>query len=199
MFTGIVEEVGVVRHVAESASGRRIEIGSAAALERLEVDDSIDVMGACLTVVARDDRSFTVEAVPETLARTTLGQVARGSRVNLERAATPTTALGGHLVQGHIDGTTKLLERHAEGEGARLRFALPKALSRYVVEKGFVTLDGVSLTVAALTRTTFDVALIPHTAARTTLGALREGDLVNVEVDIVAKYVERLLEGRPAR
>ena len=196
MFTGIVEEVGVVRHVLESASGRRIEVGASTVLDRLAVDDSIDLMGACLTVVARDDRSFTVDAVPETLTRTTLGRLTRGSRVNLERAATATTALGGHLVQGHVDATTTLARRTQEGDGARLRFALPKPLARYVVEKGFITLDGVSLTVAALAKTTFDVALVPHTGQRTTLGALREGDSVNVEVDIIAKYVERLLESR---
>lgn len=195
MFTGIVEEIGVVRHIAESASGQRMEIGASTVLDRLAVDDSIDVMGACLTVVARDDRSFTVDVVPETLSRTTLGRLARGSRVNLERAATPTTALGGHFVQGHVDATAVLKERRSEGDGARLRFALPRPLARYVVEKGFITLDGVSLTVAALAKTTFDIALIPHTAQRTTLGALREGDLVNVEVDIIAKYVERLLDG----
>jgi riboflavin synthase len=193
VFTGIVEEIGVVRHVAETASGRRLEIAAAGVLERLAVDDSISVAGACLTVVARDDRSFAVDIVPETIARTTLGRLTRGSRVDLERAATAQTALGGHLVQGHVDGTTALKTRTAEGDGARLRFALPRPLARYVVEKGFITLDGVSLTVAALAKTTFDVALIPHTARRTTLGTLREGDEVNVEVDMIAKYVERLL------
>lgn len=199
MFTGIVEEVGVVRHIAATPSGERIEIGAERVLERLAVDDSIAVMGACLTVVARDDRSFTVEAVPETLARTTLGAMARGSRVGLERAATPTTALGGHLVQGHVDGTAEVVSRTAEGDGARLRFTLPRGLARYVVEKGFIALDGVSLTVAAIARTTFDVALIPHSAQRTTLGALRPGDRVNVEVDVIGKYVERLLGARSSR
>ncbi|MBI2325547.1 MAG: riboflavin synthase [Chloroflexi bacterium] len=194
MFTGIVEEIGTVRHVEDTPSGRRLEIGAEAVLERLAVDDSIDVAGVCLTVVARDDRSFTVDVVPETLSRTTLGRLARGSHVDLERAATPTTALGGHIVQGHVDATTALVSRHAEGDGARLRFALPKGLARYVVEKGFITLDGVSLTVAALAKATFDVALIPHSARRTTLGSLRAGDLVNVEVDIIGKYVERLLQ-----
>jgi len=199
VFTGIVEEVGVVRHVEETPSGQRIEVGAEKVLERLAVDDSIDVAGACLTVTARDDRSFTVIAVPETLSRTTLGRLSRGSRVDLERAAMPTTALGGHIVQGHIDATTTLVDRRAEGDGARLRFALPKTLARYVVEKGFIAVDGVSLTVAGVAKTTFDVALIPHTADRTTLGQLREGDPVNVEVDVIAKYVERLLEGRAAR
>ena len=196
MFTGIVEEIGVVRHVEETPSGKRLEVAAERVLDRLAVDDSIDVAGVCLTVVARDDRSFTVDVVPETLSRTTLGRLARGSRVDLERAATATTALGGHIVQGHVDATTALAGRQAEGDGARLRFAMPKALARYVVQKGFITLDGVSLTVAALARRTFDVALIPHSAQRTTLGSLREGDLVNVEVDIIAKYVERLLDAR---
>jgi len=193
VFTGIVEELGTVRHVSATKSGSRLEIACARVLERLSIDDSVNVAGACLTVVERDDRGFVSDVVPETIARTTLGTLLRGSRVNLERAATPQTALGGHLVQGHVDGTTKLIARRAEGEGARLRFALPKATARYVVMKGFITIDGVSLTVAALGKTYFEVALIPHTAERTTLGALGVGETVNIEVDIVAKYVERLL------
>jgi riboflavin synthase len=113
--------------------------------------------------------------------------------VNLERAATPLTALGGHFVQGHIDATTKLLDRGGEGEGARLRFALPKPLARYVVQKGFITLDGVSLTIAKLGKTFFEIALIPHAAQKTTLGTIRAGDTVNVEVDVIARYVERIV------
>ena len=193
MFTGIVEELGTVRHVSATASGSRLEIACARVLDRLSVDDSVNVAGACLTVIERDDRGFASDIVPETIARTTLGELLRGSRVNLERAATPETALGGHLVQGHVDGTTKLLARRALGDGARLRFALPKATARYVVMKGFITIDGVSLTVAGVGKTYFEVALIPHTAERTTLGTLRVGEKVNLEVDIVAKYVERLL------
>lgn len=193
MFTGIVEEIGTVRHVGPTTSGSRLEIACARVLDRLSVDDSINVAGACLTVIERDDRGFATDVVPETIARTTLGALLRGSRVNLERAATPQTALGGHLVQGHVDGTAKLVARRAEGEGARLRFSLPKTIGRYVVMKGFITLDGVSLTVAGLGKTYFEIALIPHTSERTTLGALRVGEAVNVEVDIVAKYVERLL------
>jgi riboflavin synthase len=193
MFTGIVEEVGTVRHLAPSGAGSRLEIACAAILDRLAVDDSVNVAGACLTVVARDDRSFSADVVPETMARTTLARASRGTHVNLERAATPTTALGGHFVQGHVDGTAELLARTTEGAGARLRFALPKELARYVVEKGFVAVDGVSLTVAALDRKWFEVAIVPHTARKTTLDALREGDAVNLEVDIIGKYVERLL------
>ncbi|HUQ41089.1 MAG TPA: riboflavin synthase [Candidatus Limnocylindrales bacterium] len=197
MFTGIVEEIGTVRHIAPTRSGSRMEVAATRAIDGLSVDDSISVAGVCLTVIERDDRSFATDVVPETLARTTLGALTRGSRVNLERAATPTTALGGHFVQGHVDASTKLVEWQAAGEGSRLRFELPKDLARYVVMKGFVTLDGVSLTIAALGKTFFEIALIPHTAEKTTLGALRPGGLVNMEVDVLAKYVERIL-GRDA-
>src|SRR6185295_18959787 len=169
MFTGIVEETGTVRHVGPSKSGSRLEIACSRVLDRLSVGDSVDVAGSCLMVIER------------------------GGRVNLERAATPETALGGHLVHGQVDGTTKLVARRSEGEGARLRFALPKTTARYIVMKGFITIDGVSLTIAGLGKTYFEVALIPHTAERTTLGALGVGEAVNIEVDIVAKYVERLL------
>ena len=193
MFTGIVEETGTVRHVGPTKSGSRLEIACSRVLDRLSIDDSVNVAGACLTVIERDDRGFASDIVPETIARTTLGSLLRGSRVNLERAATPETALGGHLVQGHVDGTTKLVARRSEGEGARLRFALPKTTARYIVMKGFITIDGVSLTIAGLGKTYFEVALIPHTAERTTLGALGVGETVNVEADIVARYVERLL------
>lgn len=196
MFTGIVEEIGTVRHVAPTASGVRMEIACGTVLERLAIDESISVSGTCLTVVERDDHGFACDVVPETLARTDLGGLARGSRVNLERAATPLTALGGHFVQGHVDATTKLLERSPEGDGARLRFALPKTLARYIVSKGFITLDGVSLTISRLGKTFFEVALIPHTAQRTTLGTLRPGDRVNIEVDVIAKYVERIVRAK---
>lgn len=199
MFTGIVEEIGTVKHMAPTASGTRLEIACTRVMERLEVDDSVAVAGTCLTVVSRDDRSFAADVVPETLARTSLGSLTRGSRVNLEAAATPTTALGGHFVQGHVDATTRLMTREPEGEGARLRFALPKELARYVVQKGFITVDGVSLTVARLGKTFFEIALIPHTARQTTLGALRVGEPVNLEVDVLAKYVEKLVaRGVPA-
>jgi riboflavin synthase len=195
MFTGIVAEMGTVRHTGPNASGLRLEIASSQVASDLDIDASVNVAGACLTVVERDTHGFAVDVVAETLSRTTLGRAIRGTRVNLEAAATPTTALGGHFVQGHVDATTKLVGRREEGGGAaRLRFVLPKNLARYVVMKGFITLDGVSLTIAALGKTFFEVALIPHTAERTTLGALAAGDLVNVEIDVLAKYVERLIK-----
>ena len=193
MFTGIVEEIGTVRHVGPTKSGSRLEIACARVLDRLSVDDGVNVAGACLTVIDRDDRGFATDIAQEIIARTTLGALLRGSRVNLERAATPETALGGHLVQGQVDVTTKLVARRSEGQGARLRFALPRTTARYIVMKGFITIDGVSLTIAGLGKTYFEVALIPHAAERTTLGALGVGEAVNIEADIVAKYVERLL------
>ena len=195
MFTGIVQEIGTVRHTAPNASGLRLEIASSQVAQDLDIDASVNVAGACLTVVERDTRGFAVDLVAETLSRTTLGRAMRGTRVNLEPAATPTTALGGHFVQGHVDATAKLVARRDEGGGAaRLRFALPKGLARYIVLKGFIALDGVSLTISSLGKTFFEIALIPHTAERTTLGALAPGDLVNVETDVLAKYVERLVK-----
>jgi len=193
VFTGTIEEMGTVRHVGPSKSGSRLEIACSRVLDRLSVDDSVSVAGTCLTVIERDDRGFATDVVPEITSRTTLGAVLRGSRVNLERAATPETALGGHLVQGQIDVTTKLVARRSEGEGARLRFALPKTTARYIVMKGFITIDGVSLAISGLGKTYFEVGLIPNAAERTTLGALGVGETVNIEVDIVARYVERLL------
>ena len=194
MFTGIVEEIGTVRHAGATAAGMRLEIASSRVVEDLAIDSSVNVAGACLTVIERDDRQDRVDVVKETLERTTLGRALRGTRVNLERAATPTTALGGHFVQGHVDATSNLVTRKEEGGGAaRLRFALPKALSRHVVPKGFITIDGVSLTIAALGKSYFEIALIPQTAEKTTLGALRSGEAVNVETDVLAKYVQRLL------
>jgi len=195
MFTGIVQEIGTVRHTAPNASGLRLEVASSLVTQDLGIDASVNVAGACLTVIERDTHGFAVDLVAETLSRTTLGRALRGTRVNLESAATPTTALGGHFVQGHVDATTKLVARRDEGGGAaRLRFALPKGLARYIVMKGFITIDGVSLTIASLGKTFFEIALIPHTAERTTLGALATGDLVNVETDVLAKYVERLVK-----
>jgi len=193
MFTGIVEEIGALRRVDATGSGARLEIECAHILDRLGIGDSVSVSGVCLTVTDRAERGFTVDVVPETLARTTIRHARPGTRVNLERAPTLTTVLGGHLVQGHVDTMIELLERAALGDGARLVFGLPAGTARYVAEKGSVAVDGVSLTVAAVTLNAFTVALIPHTAERTTLGSLAVGQPANLEVDIIAKYVERLL------
>jgi len=194
MFTGIVKYVGTLRSAERSSSGLRLRIDCPAAARQLEPDDSICVAGVCLTVTGRDEAAFGVDVVPETLSRTTLGTAPAGTRLNLEPAATLATALGGHRVQGHVDATTELISRAEVGDGARLAFRLPPEVARYVVTKGFITLDGVSLTVAAVAPDRFEIALIPHTASHTSLGALQPGAGVNVEVDVIAKYVERLLQ-----
>ena len=175
MFTGIVRYIGRVDRIESSLSGRRLRIDSPDAAGRLGIDDSISVAGVCLTVTARDEAGFDLDVVPETLSRTTLGLLRPGDQVNLEPAATLETALGGHLVQGHIDGATELIARETLGEGARLVFRVPSDLARYIVTKGFVALDGVSLTVASVSADRFEVALIPHTAEHTTMGALDVG------------------------
>lgn len=193
MFTGIVQEMGELLAVETTRSGTRFAIGARRTTQGLQVGDSVSVAGVCLTVVGCDAAAFSVDVVPETSARTTLAARSVGHRVNLERAARPDSFLSGHLVQGHVDGTTTVRELTAVGEGLRLRFALPPALARYIAEKGSVAIDGASLTVASLTNRWFEIALIPHTVAETTLGGLVAGDAVNLEVDIIAKYVERLL------
>ena len=195
MYTGIVAEIGTIRHTAPNAAGLRLEIASSRVAQDLGIDADVNVAGAHLTVAERDTHGFAVDVSAETLSRTTLGRAIRGTRVNLEPAATPTTALAGHFVQGQVDATTKLIgRREANGGAARLRFAVPKGLTRYIVMRGFVTLDGVSLTIAGLGKTFFEVALMPHTAESTTLGALAPGDLVNVESDVLARYIERLVK-----
>ena len=195
MFTGVVAEIGAVRHTGPNAAGLRLEIASSHVAEDLGIGASVNVAGVSLTVVERDTHGFAVDVVAETLSRTTLGRAIRGSRVNLEPAATPTTALGGHFVRGHIDATTKLVGRREQGGGAaRLRFAVPKGLARYIVMRGLITLDGVSLTIAAVGKTFFEIALAPQIAEGTTLGALAPGDLINVETDVLARYVERLVK-----
>jgi riboflavin synthase len=194
VFTGIVAEIGTVRHTGPTASGLRLEIASSRVAQDLDIDASVNIAGVCLTVAERDTHGFAVDVVAETLSRTTLGRAIRGTRVNLEPAATPTTALDGHFVQGGVDATTKVVGRRDAGGVTRLRFAVPKGLARYIVMRGFITLDGVSLVIAGLGKTFFEIALIPQRAERTTLAALAPGDLVNVETDVLAKYVERLVK-----
>ncbi len=205
MFTGIVEELGTVRAVTPNAGGARIEILAKVVLDDAELGASIAVNGCCLTVVELLDDGWAADAVIETLARTNLGALGAGDPVNLERPVRLADRLGGHLVQGHVDGVGSLRERVPLPDGStRMTFAAPTALLRYVVEKGSITVDGISLTVAALTGSshdgaTFDVAVIPHTLAVTTLGTKQPGDPVNLEVDVLAKYVERLLSNQIRR
>ncbi|HEX6009828.1 MAG TPA: riboflavin synthase [Actinomycetota bacterium] len=190
MFTGIVEELGVVRHI----DGARMTVGCRTVTADSEVGSSVAVNGVCLTVVERSDAHLGFDLSEETLRRTSLSRLRDGDGVNLERPLRLDGRLGGHLVQGHVDGVGKIwgVEADAEG-GIWLTVRTPAELRRFVVEKGSVCVDGVSLTVAALDTTTFSVALIPHTLAVTTLGSARPGDLVNLEVDVIAKYVEALL------
>ncbi len=186
MFTGLVREIGTVR----SMDGGHLVLET---VLEAELGDSIAIDGVCLTVVAAEAGTLAFEAVPETLARTALGALEAGGRVNLEPALRAGDALGGHIVQGHVDGVASVASAEPEGDGRRLRFAAGPELLRYVVEKGSVAVQGTSLTVAAVDDDGFEVALIPHTLEVTTLGTLEPGAPVNVEVDVLAKYVEKLI------
>ncbi|HYH32571.1 MAG TPA: riboflavin synthase [Pseudonocardia sp.] len=198
MFTGIVEEIGEVLDVRGNADVVVFTVRGRTVTGDARHGDSIAVNGVCLTVVDPDGGTggtFTVELVPETLKRSSLSAVVPGSRVNLERAVPVGGRLGGHIVQGHVDGVATVLSRTPGERTDEVRFSLAPDLARYVVEKGSITVDGVSLTVAAVTADTFTVALIPTTLSHTTLGFREAGDTVNLEVDVVAKYVERLAAG----
>ncbi|MDB5365191.1 MAG: riboflavin synthase [Rhodospirillales bacterium] len=192
MFTGIVTDVGRVASVATGGTVR-FEIETVWDVDAIDIGASIACAGPCLTVVARGDGRFAVEASNETLARTTLGGWKTGSRVNLERALRFGDELGGHLVSGHVDGVGKLVERHPDGDSERMSFEMPAELARFIAPKGSITIDGVSLTVNEVADRRFGVNLIPLTLRATTLGDLAPGDAVNLEVDLLARYVERLL------
>ena len=196
MFTGIVEEVGRVEalmRMPDGAGAAQFVITAAKVLEGLALGDSIAVNGACLTVVALDGDSFSVDLAPETLRKTNLGSLERGHPVNLERALTLSDRLGGHIVQGHVDATGRVSSARPEGDCILMGFRAPKALMPYIVQKGFVAVDGMSLTVAKRATSSFTVSVIPYTLDHTNLKERRVGDPVNLEVDIVAKYVESLL------
>lgn len=199
MFTGIVEECGTVVAREDLPDAARLSVRGPLVTADASPGDSIAVSGCCLTVVERDGEVFTADVMHETLRRTSLGRLAPGSPVNLERAALPTTRMGGHLVQGHVDGVGEVVRRTPSAHWELVEVAVPPALRRYVVEKGSIAVDGVSLTVASVDDAagTLTVSLIPETLARTTLGSASVGDEVNLEVDVVAKYVERLLAARP--
>jgi riboflavin synthase len=193
MFTGIVEAMGEVRSVGETATGRRLEIVAPSVLGDLEIGDSVAVNGVCLTAVGAGAGSMTVDVVKESLDRSNLGALEPGSSVDLERPMAAGGRFDGHIVQGHVDGVGQVLAIELEGEARRVRVSLPEVLARYVVEKGSITVDGVSLTVTAATGSWFEIVLIPHTLEVTVLGRRAIGDLVNLEVDVIAKYVERLM------
>lgn len=195
MFTGIVEQIGSVLDVAEQAEGRRLVL-SGQGLVDVPVGASIAVNGVCLTAVKVEDEKVTVDVIPETLNRTNLGEVGAGGRVNLERPMRADGRFDGHIVQGHVDGVGVVSAINHDDGGTLMTVEAPVDLMGFIVEKGSITVDGVSLTVAAMTERSFSVALIPHTLEFTTLGLRKPGDTVNLENDVIAKYVERLLEGR---
>lgn len=193
MFTGIVEELGTVSEVTDLGDAARLTVRGPLVTSDAKPGDSIAVSGVCLTVVDLVEEAFTADVMKETLDRSSLRRVRAGSRVNLERAATLATRLGGHLVQGHVDGVGEVLDRTSDEHWELVRISLPDSIARYVVEKGSITVDGISLTVAAVDENSFTVSLIPETLRRTTLGSAPPGTRVNLEVDVIAKYVERLV------
>jgi riboflavin synthase len=193
MFTGIVEELGEIVAIEHGADSAVLRVRGPLVTRDATPGASIAVNGVCLTVVEHDGETFSVDVMAETLRRSSLGSLQAGAKANLERAMAASDRFGGHIVQGHVDGTAKILDRVPGDRWEIVQFTLPADLSRYVVEKGSITVDGVSLTVSAITDDTFSVSLIPTTLELTTLGHKAIGDLVNLEVDVIAKYVERLL------
>ena len=198
MFTGIIEELGRVREIENRGEDARIVIEARTVTEGSSDGDSIAVNGVCLTALDVKSDSFAADVSKETLSRSTLGSLKSGSPVNLERAVTPATRLGGHIVQGHVDARGKFLGSENHGESWTFRFAYPKEIARYLVFKGSVAVEGISLTIANLTDDYFEIAVIPKTFEVTNFSQLKPGDEVNLEVDVIAKYVERILtsEGR---
>ena len=189
MFTGIVEEVGVVAKI----SGNGMTVRATKVTEDMKLGDSIAVNGACLTAVSFDRTEFSVDLSPETMRRTSLGQLSVGGPVNLERALLASDRMGGHIMQGHVDGTGRVMSTKTDGDSTIFRIRVPKRLHRYIVEKGFVAVDGISLTVVKRGASSFTLAVIPYTLENTNLSAVSVGDRVNLEADILAKYVESLL------
>ena len=196
MFTGLIEETGTVCEVCRNGNASFIRIAAEKVLEGTKVGDSIAVNGVCLTVTEHDGKIFRADVMNETLSRSSLGTLKQGSEVDLERAMSAEGRFGGHIVSGHIDGTGTVSNIKQDGIAVRYTISADEKLLRYIVEKGSVTLDGISLTVAAVTDTDFTVSVIPHTAEQTILPYKKVGDIINIETDIIGKYVEKLL--RPA-
>ena len=193
MFTGIIEEIGEVLAAEKMQDGVRITVSARKVLDDLKPDDSISIDGACQTVIRCNARSFTVEAVGETVQKTTLGSFRSGRRVNLERALTLQTRLGGHLMQGHINGTARITQWFARGENYFLEVEIPDQLTSYCIPEGSIALDGISLTIARMENNRVGISIIPHTVKCTTLQEKKVGDLMNVEVDVIARYVQQFL------
>ena len=198
MFTGIIEEIGHVKSLHRGAKSFTLEVEADVVMQGTQVGDSIATNGVCLTVTSLTGHGFTADVMPETVQRTALGELKAGSPVNLERALSLQTRLGGHIVSGHIDGTGRISDRRQDDNALWLTVECDSRLLRYIIEKGSITIQGVSLTVARVDSKSFAVSLIPHTQSATTLHAARIGDLVNLENDIIAKYVEKLLGKAPS-
>ena len=194
MFTGIIEEVGTVRRIERGAKGARLTIGAKTVLEDTRIGDSIATNGVCLTVVSMTGDSFSADVMAESLRRSSLGTLQGGSPVNLERAMAANGRFGGHIVSGHIDGTGTIASQKREDNAVWVKVKAPAPLLRYIVEKGSIAIDGVSLTVAAVTETDFSVSIIPHTGAQTILLGKKPGEPVNLECDVIGKYVEKLIQ-----
>lgn len=195
MFTGLVETLGTIQSIERDGPAARLVVADALVAADVKLGDSIAVNGVCLTVVAHDASTFAFEAGPETLARTNLGELAPGDRVNLERALRVGDRLGGHIVQGHVDGVGQIVRREKAADWETVWFSLPEDLGRFLVPKGSITVDGVSLTVVDASKDAFSVALIPHTLDATTLGFKPAGASVNLETDLIAKHLVRYLDG----
>jgi len=193
VFTGIVEGLGSIAGVVSHGKGLKFSIRPDFPLEDPKVGESIAVNGVCLTATAISEKQFTADVSPETLSRTTLGELQKGSRVNLERAVRPSDRLGGHIVSGHIDTVGRVKQVQREGDFTIFTFSIPDILDKYIIEKGSIAIDGISLTVNSCWRGGFSVAIIPHTAQQTTMGFRKGGDKVNIEVDVIGKYIEKLL------
>ncbi|GAB4349367.1 MAG: riboflavin synthase [Gammaproteobacteria bacterium] len=199
MFTGIIQAVGEIAALQPQGVDTRLRIRTGKLpMADTALGDSIAVNGVCLTVIDLPGDGFWADVSGESLARTTLGELRVGSAVNLEKALTPTTHLGGHLVSGHVDGVGTVVERRSEGRSERFRIEAPRALAKYIAEKGSITVDGISLTVNAVDGALFDLNIVPHTLQETTMGGYAAGTRVNLEVDIIARYLERLLLGDKA-
>lgn len=198
MFTGIIEELGRISSIETGANGARLTVSAKTVTAGSREGDSISVNGVCLTALNISSGSFAADVSPETLDRTTLGSLQAGSPVNLERAVTPATRLGGHIVQGHVDATGTFISAENQGDFWTVRIGFPPEMSKYLVYKGSVAVEGISLTVAKLDKAFFEMAIIPKTWDLTNLSALQPGDRVNLEADVIAKYVERMMSERVA-
>ena len=199
MFTGIIEGLGAVSAVRPAGQGKRLTVEADFDLNQTKIGDSLCVSGACLTAVKIDGRHFEVDISPETLQMTTFGQAKVGQRVNIERALRLSDRIDGHLVSGHIDGVGKIRQRETLGNAIIVTIEVPESLTRYMISKGSVAVDGISLTINACDADSFSVSVIPHTAKLTTIGFKNKGDPVNIETDMLGKYVERFMNARPGR